>query len=69
MDNGIFGALTVAEFCAAYRISRSTFYAEVKAGRLFARKIGNKTIILKSEAERWALSLPKLGETDTKRAA
>lgn len=54
------GALTVNEFCETYRIGRNTFYNELKAGRLEARKAGKKTLILKAEAERWANALPKL---------
>jgi hypothetical protein len=38
-------------------------YDELKAGRIEARKAGKRTLILKSEAERWAHALPTL-ETD-----
>ena len=54
------GALTVNEFCETYRVGRNTFYNELKAGRLEARKAGKKTLILKTEAARWANALPKL---------
>jgi predicted DNA-binding transcriptional regulator AlpA len=53
-------AFSVAEFCSRYGISRASFYIELKRGRLQARKIGRKTIILRADAERWATSLPVL---------
>jgi len=52
------GALTVNEFCKTYRIGRNTFYNELKTGRLSAKKAGKKTLVLKSEAQRWERSLP-----------
>jgi hypothetical protein len=44
--------------------SKSTFYAEVRAGRLEARKIGtggrgSRTVVLQSEIERYLRSLAK----------
>jgi hypothetical protein len=52
------GALSINEFCRAFHIGRTTVYAEIKAGRLSARKLGSRTIILTPEAERWANDLP-----------
>lgn len=54
------GAHTIADFCSTYQIGRTRAYQEIKSGNLSASKIGVKTLILKSEAARWALSLPKL---------
>jgi len=51
-------ALSVAEFCRICSIGRSTFYLEVKAGRISIRKVGKRTLIPASEAERWLGSLP-----------
>lgn len=45
--------LTVNEFTEQFGISRQTFYNEVRAGRLGMFKVGRKTLIPKSEAERW----------------
>lgn len=59
-DQELTGALTVSEFCATFNVGRTFLYAEIKAGRLSARKAGTKTLILKSEAARWARSLPTL---------
>jgi hypothetical protein len=51
-------AMSPAEFCETYGIGLTTFYAEVKRGRLAARKIGRRTIVLLQDAEQWAASLP-----------
>jgi len=59
-ENELTGALTVTEFCETYRVGRTFFYEELNAGKLSAIKAGAKTLILKSEAARWAHSLPKL---------
>src|SRR5262249_38528450 len=57
-------ALSVQEFCLAFGIGKDKLYREVKAGRLKARKSGKRTLILKSDAEAWAASLPTLGLLD-----
>lgn len=51
-------ALSVAEFCAIFGIGRTALYEELKAGRLKARKCGRRTLIPRSEGERWLESLP-----------
>jgi hypothetical protein len=33
-------------------------YSELKSGRLVARKLGAKTIILRADAEAWLSALP-----------
>jgi excisionase family DNA binding protein len=53
-------AFTVREFCAAYRISRDSFYSEVRRGQLRAIKLGKKTLVRKADAEAWSASLPAL---------
>jgi excisionase family DNA binding protein len=53
-------AFSVREFCARFNISRDCFYNEVKRGRLRARKLGRKTLILRADADAWAASLPAL---------
>jgi excisionase family DNA binding protein len=53
-------AFGVREFCTRYGICRQTFYDEVKRGRIKAVKLGKKTMILRSDAEAWAKSLPAL---------
>lgn len=56
--SGYGGAFSIPEFCKRYGIGRSTAYAEHNAGRLNFRKVGNRSLILHGEAERWAASLP-----------
>ena len=53
-------AFGVREFCARYGICRQTFYDELKRGHIKAKKLGKKTVILRSDAEAWAASLPAL---------
>jgi predicted DNA-binding transcriptional regulator AlpA len=60
MDLSTREAFGVREFCARYGICRQTFYDEVKRGRIKAKKLGKKTVILRSDAENWAASLPEL---------
>ena len=51
-------AYTVKAFCKTYSVGHTFFYGELKSKRLMARKAGKKTLILKSDAEQWAKSLP-----------
>lgn len=51
-------AYTIADFCRSYGIGRTKTYAEIAAGRLLARKVGKRTLILKSDADRWLTTLP-----------
>ena len=53
-------ARTVKQFCADYGVGRTFTYAEIKAGRLRAVKAGDRTLILQSDSEAWARSLPEL---------
>ena len=52
-------AFAVREFCLWASISRSTFYKEVKEGRLKPVKLGKKTLVLRVEAQRWLDHLPQ----------
>ena len=53
-------ALTLKDFCDAYRLCREKAYQEIRAGRLRAVKLGRKTLILRPDAEVWAAALPEL---------
>jgi excisionase family DNA binding protein len=53
-------ALTLRDFCDAYRVCRETAYQQIRTGRLRAVKLGRKTLILRADAEVWAASLPEL---------
>lgn len=51
-------AFTIRDFCATFGISRTSTYAEIRAGRLRAVRVGKRrTLILKVDAENWAASL------------
>ncbi len=54
-------AYTVDEFCETFGVSRSLTYSELRAGRLTARKVGRRTLILKLDADAWLSSLPTTG--------
>jgi hypothetical protein len=51
-------AFSVRQFCEMHAIGRTTFYEEVKYGRLRIRKLGKRTLVLREEAERWVSALP-----------
>jgi len=53
-------ALTLKDFCDAYRLCREKAYQEIRAGRLRAVKVCRKTLILHADAEVWAAALPEL---------
>jgi excisionase family DNA binding protein len=54
-------ALTIPEACAASRIGRTKIYQAIKEGRLVARKLGKKTLILPSDLRDYLSSLPLMG--------
>jgi len=56
------GAMSVSEFCRWASVGRTKLYSEVNAGRITPRKIGAKTVILRSDAEAWLRSLPTAAE-------
>ncbi|WP_155935352.1 helix-turn-helix domain-containing protein [Methylobacterium sp. 10] len=63
---------TVAEFMAAYGISRTRTYREIGEGRLIARRIGGRTMITRDDAEAWLSAIPvhrPLTLAETMRAA
>ncbi|WP_395820341.1 DNA-binding protein [Devosia sp.] len=55
-------ALSVSDFCAYYGIGKTLAYEEIATGRLRAKKVGKRTIILAADAARWAASLPDINE-------
>jgi len=54
------GALTVKEFLTWARISRTTFYNQVNAGKIPLKKVGKRSLVLRSDAEIWLNSLPEV---------
>jgi hypothetical protein len=57
------GALSIAGLCDYAAIGRTAAFAEIKAGRLIARKRGRSTIILIEDADAWLQSLPAVRPT------
>jgi hypothetical protein len=53
-------AYSLVSFASRHGISRSKVYGEIRAGRLTARKIGDRTIILAEDGKTWRESLPKV---------
>lgn len=51
-------AMDINEFCRWACIGKTKAYAEIKAGRLLVRKIGAKTVVLRSDGEAWLHALP-----------
>lgn len=51
-------AYSAKELTEAYGIGMTTLYAEIKAGRLVARKIGTRTIFLTEDIEAWVKGAP-----------
>jgi len=59
------GAFSVEEFVEWAGIGRTLAFAEMKSGRLVARKCGRRTIIPAEEAQRWLQQLPGSGQAAT----
>lgn len=57
-STGPCGAMSVDEFCRWACVGKTKAYAEAKAGRLKLRKIGSKTVVLRSDADQWLHALP-----------
>ena len=56
------GALSIDGFCKLYGIGRTFAYEQIKDRKLRAVKCNNRTLILRSDAEQWARSLPAMGD-------
>jgi len=59
-NNSDTGAFTVEEFLSWARISRTKLYEEIKEQRITPRKLGRKTLILRTDAEAWLNNLPEI---------
>jgi excisionase family DNA binding protein len=55
------GTLSIDGFCKLYGLGRTFAYEQIKQGKLRAVKCGNRTLILKHDAEAWVRSLPEMG--------
>jgi hypothetical protein len=56
-------ASSIQEFSRNNRISRAQTYKEIASGRLIARKVGTRTIIIDEDEAAWLRSLPKMRAT------
>ena len=51
-------ALSIAQVCRESGLGRTLIFAEIKSGRLVARKCGRRTLILKEDLLKWLSTLP-----------
>ena len=54
-------AMSIDGFCQRYEIGRTTAYAEIREGRLRARKCRKRTIVTEDDADDWLQRLPVIG--------
>lgn len=54
--------LSISDFTKVYRISRSTLYRELTAGRLRKIKVGSRAFITSDDGERWLENLLSMTE-------
>jgi len=57
-------AFSIEVFCERFGIGRTSVYQEIKLGRLRARKIGRRTVILEDDAKDWSRRLPLMKTID-----
>jgi excisionase family DNA binding protein len=53
-------AYPIDEFASALGVGRSKLYAEIKAGRLKAKKLGSRTLIKATDGQAYLDSLPDM---------
>jgi hypothetical protein len=51
-------ALSVSEVVRASGVGRTLVFAEIKAGRLLARKCGRRTLVLIDDFQDWLQAMP-----------
>ena len=59
----------VEEVAARHKVAPITIWREIARGRLTARKIGRRTVILASDEAAWLSSIPKAGNAPAPMAA
>ena len=57
-------AYSVSDVLRLVGIGRTKFYALVGSGEIKVRKIGNRTIVLARDLDKWLESLPTVGRED-----
>ncbi|MEP2742779.1 MAG: helix-turn-helix domain-containing protein [Bauldia litoralis] len=58
--------LTVRQVVELSGLSRSTIYEELRIGRLIARKLGRRTVILRGDFRSWLEGLPAMPARNTR---
>ncbi len=53
-------ALSITEACSVARMGRTRLYELLRTGELIGRKNGKRTLILRSDLQRWLESLPAI---------
>ena len=61
MKTKTFKPNSVDAFIAEEGISRATVYAEIRRGRLHARKLAGRTLIFPEDRAAWRAALPAFG--------
>jgi hypothetical protein len=62
-------AYSIDDLCAAGSLGRQMIYDQIASGALRAKKCGDRTVILREEAERWLSALPDWTSRPRGRAA
>ena len=57
-------AYSPAEVCDLCSFGLTTFYAEIKKGRLRARKLGKRTLVLRGDLREYLEALPSMTDAD-----
>ncbi len=55
------GAYTMVEFMERFRVGRTTFYREIKAGRLRSYTLGRRRFVSYGAASEWLSALEAAG--------
>ena len=53
-------ALSIADACEKAGVGRTTIYEAIAAGRLKARKLGRRTLILRDDFTQFLAALPEI---------
>jgi excisionase family DNA binding protein len=55
-------AMSVEEAAKAAGVGRTLLFEEIRKGRITARKVGRRTIIMTDELDAWLKALPTAGK-------
>jgi excisionase family DNA binding protein len=55
-------AMSVEEAAKAAGVGRTLLFEEIRKGRITARKVGRRTIIMTAELDAWLKTLPTAGK-------